>query len=54
MKNDLLTIGGLTVHGYGLMIGIGFVAAYLLTEYRAKKRGMDSDIILSLAFYTIG
>ena len=24
MKNDLLTIGGLTVHGYGLMIGIGF------------------------------
>lgn len=53
MKNDLLTIGGLTVHGYGLMIGIGFVAAYLLTEYRAKKRGMDSDIILSLAFYTI-
>ena len=32
MHNDLLTIGKFTIHGYGLMIGIGFAAAYLVTE----------------------
>ena len=53
MKNDLLTIGGFTIHGYGLMIGLGFVAAYFMTEYRASKQGLDSDKIISLAGWTI-
>lgn len=53
MKNDLLTIGGFTIHGYGLMIGLGFVAAYFMTEYRAKKQGLDSDKIISLAVWVI-
>lgn len=48
MKNDLLTIGGLTIHGYGLMIGIGFIAAYLMTEYRARKYRMNTDIVFTL------
>lgn len=48
MKNDLLTIGSFTIHGYGLMIGIGFICAYLLTEYRAKKRQMNADVVFSL------
>ena len=30
MYNDLFSIGGLTVHGYGLCIGIGIAAALLL------------------------
>ena len=46
MKNDLFTIGSITIHGYGLMIGIGIIAAYYLAEYRANKRGMDVDMIL--------
>lgn len=48
MKNDLLTIGGLTVHGYGLMIGIGFIAAYLMTEFRSRKYRMNTDIVFTL------
>ena len=36
MKNELLTIGPVTIHGYGLMIGIGVIAAYLTAEYRAR------------------
>ena len=48
MKNGLLTIGGLTVHGYGLMIGIGFIAAYLMTEFRARKYRMNTDIVFTL------
>ena len=31
MYNDLFSIGGLTVHGYGLCIGLGIAAALLLT-----------------------
>lgn len=53
MHNDLLTIGGVTIHGYGLMIGLGFVAAYFMTEHRAQKQGLDSDKIISLALWVI-
>ena len=35
MKNELFTIGPLTVYGYGLMIAIGVLAAWIVTEYRA-------------------
>lgn len=48
MYNDLLTIGSITIHGYGLMIGIGFAAAYLTAEYRGKKKGLNSDVIFAL------
>ena len=37
MKTDLFKIGGLTVHGYGFMIALGFILAMILGEYRAKK-----------------
>ena len=53
MKNDLLTIGNFTIHGYGLMIGIGIIAAYLVSEYRAKKRGLDSELLLSIALWVV-
>lgn len=53
MKNDLLTIGGFTIHGYGLMIGLGILAAYSMSEYRAKKRGMDSDPLISIALWGV-
>lgn len=53
MKNDLFSIGGFTVHGYGLMIGIGFLAAYLLSDYRAKKKGLNPDHVYGLAVWVI-
>lgn len=53
MKNDLFSIGSLTIHGYGLMIGIGIIAAYMMSEYRAKKRGMDSDPLISIALWVV-
>ncbi len=37
MYNDLFSIGPFTVHTYGLMIGIGIIAAYFLAEHRAKQ-----------------
>ena len=53
MKNDLLTIGSFTVHGYGLMIAIGVIAAYMMAEYRAKKKNMDPDNVLSLVIWAL-
>ena len=53
MKNDLLTIGPLTIHGYGLMIAIGFFAAYVAAEQRAKKMGMNPDQLFNLTIYTM-
>jgi phosphatidylglycerol:prolipoprotein diacylglycerol transferase len=51
MKNDLLTIGRFTVHGYGLMIGIGIIAAYLVAEFRAKRKNLDYDKIFNLTIW---
>lgn len=54
MYNDLFSIGGITFHGYGLMIGLGILSAYLLAEYRAKKSGLNGDHIFSLLIYGAG
>ena len=44
MAIDLFSIGKFTVHGYGLMIGLGFLAAVLVGCHLAKRRGLsDSD-----------
>ena len=48
MYNDLLTIGPVTIHGYGLMTAMGILAAYFSAEYRAKKKGLDSSKVFGL------
>lgn len=53
MYNDLFSIGPFTVHMYGLMIAIGIIAAYLLTEHRAKKQGLDADSTLDLVIWCV-
>lgn len=53
MYNDLFTIGSLTVHGYGLMIGIGVVAALWLAWARAEKRGHDTQIATTLTILVL-
>ena len=48
MYNDLFSIGGLTVHGYGLCIGIGIAAALLLIWRRAEERKFDVQSVNTL------
>ncbi len=48
MHNELFTIGNVTIYGYGLMIAIGVMMAYLVTEYRAKKHGLDGDPVFAI------
>ncbi len=49
MKSDLFKIGSITVHGYGLMIAVGIIVAYIVCEYRVKKRGENPDTAFNLA-----
>ena len=53
MYNDILTIGPVTIHGYGLMIGLGVMAALLLGDYRSKKFGLNGDHIYGMTFSAV-
>ena len=53
MYNEILSIGPVTIHGYGLMIGIGVAVALLLGDYRAKKKGLNGDLIYGLTITTV-
>jgi len=52
MKLELFSIGPITIHGYGLMIGIGVLVCIALGVYRAKKSGvMKEEEVLDIAIY---
>lgn len=53
MCHNVLTIGPITIHGYGLMIGIGVVAALIMGDYRAKKRGLNDEAIYGMTIYAV-
>ena len=53
MKNELLTIGPVTLYGYGLMIAIGVIAAYVSAEYRAKRKNLNPDLIFNLTIWCL-
>ena len=53
MYNDLFSIGPFTVHTYGLMTGIGIIAAYLVVEYLAKKKGLAFEQTFGLLIYCL-
>lgn len=47
MINDI-HIGPLTLHMYGIMIAIGYMSAFLISEKRAKKQGLNPDILYGI------
>ena len=53
MKNELFTIGPLTVYGYGFMIALGVIAAWILTDYRAGKQKLDREHVFSLVIWCL-
>lgn len=53
MKNELFSVGPFTVYGYGLMIAIGIIAAYLTGEYRAKKYKLDADKVFYIVIWAV-
>lgn len=53
MHPILFKLGPVTVHTYGFMIAIGMVSAILLSLYRGKKLGFNTDVIVDLGLYGI-
>ena len=53
MYNDLFTVFGLTVHGYGLMIGLGVVGSLMLSWRRARQRGMSEDTVSTMTILAV-
>ncbi len=53
MYNDLFRIGPVTIHGYGLMIGLGVIAALLLAGARAPRKGLDGEVAWRLAMVSL-
>ncbi len=51
MKSELFSIGPFTVYGYGLMLGLAVIAAYITTEYRARKLHMQYEHVFSLVIW---
>ena len=53
MYNDLFTVFGLTVHGYGLMIGLGVVASLMISWRRARSKGMSEDMVSTMTIMAV-
>ncbi|MBR2989998.1 MAG: prolipoprotein diacylglyceryl transferase [Solobacterium sp.] len=45
MFNDWLTIGPLTIHGYGFMIAVGVIVGLTVAERKARARGMSDSAL---------
>lgn len=50
---DSFNLFGLTIHWYGLIIALGMVAGILIASYNARKRGLTSDHVVSMALIVI-
>lgn len=46
MLPDILTLGPLTLHSYGLMLAVAFLSGIMVIERLAGPRGFDKDKIL--------
>ena len=53
MKNNLFSIGHFVVHGYGLMIALGFVLCVIMGMYRAKRHKLEPEAVLDIALIGI-
>ena len=53
MYNDILTVGPVTIHGYGLMIAVGVICAMIIGIRRAKNREMSADIVMNIGFIVV-
>jgi phosphatidylglycerol:prolipoprotein diacylglycerol transferase len=53
MINTIHIWGPINIHIYGLMIAIGAIAAYLTVEFRAKKKGMQYELVFGLFWWCL-
>ena len=53
MAIDLFSIGKFTIHGYGLMIALGFLLAIVYGTWQCKKSGLNDDEFFNLAVFVL-
>lgn len=53
MYPDLITIGPLTIHTYGVFVALGFALAIALTVRLGKQEGVSAQRVMDLAFLGI-
>lgn len=53
MYPDIVSIGSLTIHTYGLFVALGFAAAVFLSAWLGKSDGLPLNLILDIAFVGI-
>lgn len=53
MYNDIFSIGPVTIHGYGLMIALGIIAAFIAATKLAKSKKIDPDELYTLTFIAV-
>jgi len=44
---------GIPIRGYGMMLLLGVVSGVSLAAWRARRAGLDPEVILALAFYIV-
>lgn len=52
MRDVLFKIGPISIHSYGLFIAIGVLFAFIVGMYRAKRKGLDSEFVFDVGFYS--
>lgn len=53
MAIDLFSIGKFTIHGYGLMIALGFLLALLYGMWWCRKSKLNEDYFFNLALFVL-
>ena len=53
MYNDLFTIGKFTLHGYAVMIALGYIIGVGSCLLRAKKEGKNQDVITDISLVAL-
>jgi len=53
MHPTLFRLGQLTIHTYGVLIAIGFLAGIWVATREARRHDQDPEVVLDLAFYII-
>lgn len=48
-----INVGPLAIRWYGIFVALGFLGGYILATCRAKKRGVPTEVISDLLFWTM-
>jgi len=53
MNPVALHIGPLAIRWYGIFVALGFLSAFIFAGHRARKRGIPTDVVSDLLFWTM-